>query len=200
MNNRAIIFTLLIFITALATNIFLDRRAPDAAAETEPSNEPDMYMLNATISQFDESGFLTNRIRADRFTHFPLTDMTVMVEPGVNLFSATDAPWTVDARNGRLLSRSAYRQEALELWDEVVAIQEKPDGKFVRIDADAMTLFPGRDYAESNRQVRIQDHMGTTTAAGMQAFLGEGRYVFYGTPTYRVSTQLEPGSFSQGNE
>ncbi len=198
MTNRNAIIALLIIITALATNLFLDaNREPEQTEETA-SNDPDMYMLNATISEYDEQGVLQHKINASRFTHFPLTNMTVLKAPAMNLFAsdngASNPPWDITANNGRLLSRSDYRHEVVELWDNVVASQVLGQGSFKQIDAISLTIYPARDYAETNQQVTISDQMGATVAAGMQAFFGEGKYLFYSSANRRVSTTLAPNT------
>jgi lipopolysaccharide export system protein LptC len=156
-------------------------------------NDPDMYMLNATITQFDDSGGLQHTINADRFTHFPLTDVTSLKFPNLKLFPDKDnEPWDIKAKNGRLLSQSVYREEVVELWDDVVAVQQKASGRFINIQTQSLTVYPEREYAETDQKVFIDGNSGRTSAAGMKAFFQQGRFIFYSKPTERVNTVFLP--------
>lgn len=188
-NNRTLVIALLVLITALATNVFLDReREPE---ERDLSNDPDMYMKGAVITEYDDGGARIHEIRAEQLTHFPLTDTTTMKSPFMSLFK-TAPQWDILAKNGRLLPKSDYRREVIELWDDVTAEQARASGDIINITTSTLTVYPTREYAETKAHVRISDRSGETSAAGMQAFFGEGRYIFYSTSADRVHTVLLP--------
>ena len=189
MNNRAIILASLILVFAIGTNFLTEQADDDQASAPLLQNEPDMYMLNAVVTQFDDDGKLQHKISADRFTHFPLTDMTSLKLPNMKLFPGSNvAPWDIQAKNGRLLPSSDYRAEVLELWDDVRAVRQDADGNFTRINTNSLTVFPEKEYAETNRKVSIDSNTARTTAAGMKAFFESGKFNFYSSPTTRVHT------------
>ncbi len=193
MNNRTTILVSSILVFAIGTNFIMDQNDESLTTAPPLNNDPDLYMLNATIRQFDDIGKIQHEISADRFTHFPLTDVTSLILPRMRLFPGPeDAPWDIVARNGRLLSQSDYREQVVELWDDVLAIQQHPDGKFIHIQTQSLTIYPGRKYAETNKKVYIDDNTGRTTAAGMKAYFESGRFIFYSTPTERVHTIFLP--------
>ena len=99
--NRLLIPGVLLVLFALVINWMTDESGRLPAQE--PGNEPDIYMLNASIQQYDSAGDLQHRIEADRFTHFPLTDVTSLIAPSIRLGSAARHPWTIDAHQGRIL-------------------------------------------------------------------------------------------------
>jgi lipopolysaccharide export system protein LptC len=150
-------------------------------------------MLNATISQFDPEGELQHRIAANRFTHFPLTDLTTMKSPALALGRTRDSdPWKITSSEGRILPSSEYREEIVELWSNVLASQLSNGSAFVNIQTNSLTVYPERDYAETDEPVFIDNQSGRTTAAGMKAFLDTGKFMFYSTPTHRVTTIFLP--------
>jgi lipopolysaccharide export system protein LptC len=196
-NNRATILASLILVFAIGTNFIMEQNDESLAATPALNNDPDLYMLSATVTQFDNQGKIQNEIGADRFTHFPLTDVTALIQPKMRLFSETeDDPWDIVAKNGRLLSQSDYREQVVELWDDVLAIQRHADGKFINIQTESLNVFPGREYAETNKKVSIDDNTGRTTAAAMKAYFKSDKFIFYSTPTERVKTVLLPESSS----
>ncbi len=195
MNNRAIILASLILVFAIGTNFIMEQNDGDLTPAPSLNNDPDLYMLKASITQFDDSGNIQHEIMADRFTHFPLTDVTSLILPSIRLLSGPeDGPWDIVAKNGRLLSQSAYREQVVELWNDVLATQKRPDGKFIIIDTQSLTVYPERQYAETDQKVSIDDHTGRTTAAGMKAYFDPGRFIFYSTATERVHTMILPAS------
>lgn len=189
MINRIIVLTALVLVFAVSINWILEQS--EQPGPVEPRNDPDLYMLNAAIDQFDENGRLQHTLSAARFTHFPLTDLTTMKVPSLSL-KVDDAPWEITAREGRLLSSSDYRDEIVELWDNVLAAQSGRAGSFINIQTDSLTVYPDRDYAETDAKVYIDDATGRTTAAGMKAFFGTGKFMFYSTEKERVTTIFLP--------
>ncbi|MCB1646600.1 MAG: LPS export ABC transporter periplasmic protein LptC [Pseudomonadales bacterium] len=192
-NSRSILLIGLILLVAWSANWLIIREDAEEEAPAIGRNDPDLYMLDATITQFNDEGERQHIILADRLTHYPLTDMTSMIEPRVKLFSENvESPWDIESKNGRLLPESQLRSQIVELWDQVLATRIEENGDFVNIQTESLWVYPGRDYAETNRKVFIDDNSGRTSAAGMQAYLDEGKYIFFSGPEDRVNTILLP--------
>jgi lipopolysaccharide export system protein LptC len=172
---------------ALTVNWFMTE--PEEESDFTSRNEPDLYMLNATIRQFSPEGKLQYRIAANRFTHFPLTDVTTMTLPALTLARTQDSdPWEITSSKGRILPSSDYREEVVELWSDVRASQSGNERDLVTIETNSLTVYPDRDYAETDEPVLIKNLSGRTTAAAMKAFLTTGKFMFYSTPKQRVTT------------
>lgn len=165
----------------------------DVVEPEHKRNDPDLYMLNATINQFDTAGELQHRISANRFTHFPLTDLTTMVQPELTLGEVDQSnPWEITARQGRLLPESNYREEIVELWTQVLAEKSGISGHFINIQTESLTVYPARDYAETDEKVYIDNQNGRTTAAGMKAYFDTGKFQFFSRGAERVTTIFLP--------
>lgn len=191
MINRIVVLSTLLLAFALSINWVMDE-SEDSDDEL-PRNEPDVYMLNASIEQFDDEGSLQHKIDADRFTHFPLTNLTTMKSPAMALaHSEQQSPWNITAAEGRILPASEYREEVIELWTNVLAVRNGLEGRFVNIQTDSLTIYPERDYLETDAKVFIDNETGRTTASGMKAFLDAGRFMFYSTAENRVTTIFLP--------
>ena len=191
MINRLIAPSTLIIAFALAINWFLAK--PEEEVDFTPENDPDLYMLNATINHFGPEGELQHRINAQRFTHFPMTDVTTMQLPALALGRTRDSdPWEITSSEGRILPSSDYREEVVELWSNVLASQSGKGNQFVTFETNSLTVYPERDYAETDESVLIKNQNGQTTAAAMKAFLNTGKFMFYSTPTHRVITIFLP--------
>ena len=179
---------------ALAINWLLEES--EKADREKSNNDPDLYMLNAAISQYDNEGKLQHILKAGRFTHFPLTDLTTMKAPSISLEPLGDGTsWVISSEDGRLLPASSYREEIVELWNQVLAASTNPDGDFINIQTESLTVYPEREYLETDRKVYIDSESGRTTAAGMKAWLDTGKFIFYSTSQERVRTILLPGKW-----
>lgn len=192
MTSRAIILSFIIFTIALATNWFLDDSNPLPDTEDLTRNDADLYMHDATIRQFSDNGMLHHELSAERFTHFPLTDWTTLVSPNIILFSDDAIPWAITAQQGRMITNSSFREEVVELWGNVLAIKQNPDGSFINIQTQELTVYPERDYAETDKKVYINDNSGRTTAASMQANFVEGKFSFSSGAFDRVHSLYIP--------
>jgi LPS export ABC transporter protein LptC len=191
--NRFVVLSTLLIAFALAINWLLDRS--DQATPDLSQNDPDLYMLNAAISQFDSDGQLQHVLTASRFTHFPLTDLTTMKSPSINLDAkGGESAWVISSEDGRLLPASRYREEIVELWNRVLAASSEPSGDFINIQTESLTVYPEREYLETDQKVYIDSQSGRTTAAGMKAYLDKGRFMFFSTRTDRVRTVLLPNT------
>ena len=194
LTSRTIILFCLILLFAVGTNLFVEQSNNSYANPVFAKNDPDLYMLNALITQFTKTGSRQHKIRAERLTHFPLTDITTLKMPTMTMYSdqKDSKPWDIRADHGRLLPKVQVREEIIELWQQVLARQIDNDGNFINIQTDSLTVYPEMDYLETDQTVRIDDNSGRTIAGGMKAYLQQGRFVFFSSDDQRVTTILLP--------
>jgi len=154
LTNRTILVIGLILVIAIATNWFIEITEQQPPPATMARNDPDLYMVNAEMTQFNEKGEMEQQISAQRMTHFPLTDVTTLKEPNLKLYSASEeAPWDIVALNGRMLPKALLRDEIVELWDEYEAATT-PEARLAKALDKLETILqhtqgdnpPGFDY------------------------------------------------------
>ncbi|MBT3427661.1 MAG: LPS export ABC transporter periplasmic protein LptC [Gammaproteobacteria bacterium] len=165
----------------------------ESTKEREPmfGNQPDLYLLNASISQFNQQGNLDSVIAAQKFTHYPLTDVTTLKQPNVRLYSLGNSqPWNIVSENGRLLSLSEYRQEVVELWDGVQAARFDGNQQALSFQTENLLVYPGQHLVKCDQKVVISNATSETTAAGMQARFDIGRFKLYSSENQRVVTKI----------
>lgn len=189
--SRATLVALLLLL-AIATSNFIDTQS--GSSSTDPATHtPDLYMINAAITQFSPIGQPQHDITAIRMNHYPLTNVTTLTAPDLNLYNQTgNAPWQIEATEGRMLPKALLREQTVELWDDVLALQARRDGEFISIRTESLRVLPDSDYAETQDRVIIDDTGSRTVAAGMQAFLSTNRFVFDSDDMQRVHTILLP--------
>lgn len=192
--SKTIILACLILLFAVTINLLMEQDPLSDAKPVFGRNDPDFYMLNADITQYRESGFRHHKIKAERLTHYPLTHLTILKTPNMILYptGGEEQPWDITAKNGRWLDKALLREERLDLWDQVIAVQKDDLGKFIYIQTHSLTIYPDKDYAETDQKVYIDDNTGRTIASGMRAFFEDGRFYFFSSPEQRVQTILLP--------
>ena len=152
-STRIIISSSIIFF-ALALNFFLGDPVSESLLENTARNDPDLYMLNAKIQRYSEYGVLDYELSANKFTHFPLTNLTTLETPSLTLLSKGSTPWKINAEHGRLMPASPFREEVVELWNNVSAVKQESNGQVIHITTDSLAVFPDKNYAETNERVR----------------------------------------------
>ena len=192
MNSKWIIQLAFLVIAATAINWYL--MSTDQAEEQNElsANDPDLYMKFAKITRYDPVGQLLHQIQADRFTHYPLTDVTTLISPSLILYENENSHWRIQSRAGRILPVKSDLPQKIELWDTVVIEKVDETGRFLQIRSEDLTVTPEQQYAETDRRVIIDDQAGRTTASGMKAFLKPGKFSFYSNENQRVSTTIIP--------
>jgi lipopolysaccharide export system protein LptC len=187
---RALLVLLCLYVGA----VILDQTINPDQANLNPTpqlNEPDLYMINASISQINSRGELQSKIAAERFTHYPLTDVTALDRPNLELFAQdSDMPWTISSSQGRLLEGSKYRKQAVELWNSVLAEKEGPSGEKTTFTTQTLQVYPDENLAESDAEVSIFTRNTKTSAAGLRANLNQDEFAFYSSAKQRVITTI----------
>ena len=155
-------------------------------------NEPDLFLERASLTQFDQRGILASQITAERFTHYPLTDVTALQLPKITLFIEREPnPWRIQSTAGRLLPLSEYRKETVELWDKVNANRLHRDGTQTVITTAALTVFANESRAQSDEALVITTSNSDTRESIMQAWLDSGQFELKGSASQPVTTRLE---------
>ncbi len=181
----------LVLAFAFAINWWLTRT--ENAELAIPRNDPDYYLRNARVNQYDDTGRLQHQLDAHRFTHYPVTDTTTLQTPTLSLSNTSEtSPWKIVADNGRILRSTGYRDEIVEFWGQVVATREDKDGNFTYIMTESLTVHPDRKYAETDTKVMVKNQTGETSAAGIEAFFDRDRFIFHSSIEMPVTTIFRP--------
>lgn len=135
--------------------------------QPEIQENADYYLLDAKISQFNETGNMEYVLTSDAITHYPHNDTTLLKTPHLRSYSNPDKPMVTDAQHGKLLPGN----QDMELWDDVVMVQTSLEsGSEVRMDTDFITIYSEQSLAVTDRPVLITNDTGRTRAIGMEAF------------------------------
>lgn len=145
---------------------FMDR--PAVAPE---DNAIDFYVINAQAMQYQPDGKLQYEMTAAKLEHLKTSDVTLLTDPDLLLFRGTTLPWHVRSERGEVSPRG----EEVELIDAVRIERTDAKGRPTILTTSRLTVFPEKDYAQTQQAVAIEAANGVTTAQGMKAYLNDGR-------------------------
>ena len=161
----------------LLTFYFAPWRGTVAPGELPPelADEPDLYMEQARITQFQDNGSIQYRLVAREIRHFEAERFTRLLEVDLELHNDPDPPWRITSERGEIRGAAAAPGgEQVLLRDSVVVHQEDADSGRLTIRCNTLDVYPERKYAETGGDVMIETDVGHTTARGMQADLMRG--------------------------
>ncbi|TBU82689.1 LPS export ABC transporter periplasmic protein LptC [Pseudomonas daroniae] len=136
-----------------------------------PDNPIDFYAINAHSVQYLPDGKVQSDMTSDLLEHVQSTDVTLLTEPRMSLFRGTDFPWNVRSARGEV----GPDGDEVELIDQVRVERTDDKGRTTILTTSRLTVFPQKEYAQTQQAVRIDAANGVTTAQGMKAYLNDGR-------------------------
>lgn len=146
-----------------------------ARPETKTAESPngaDAFMHEAYYLEYNEQGLLKSSLYSPFVRHFNNKDETVYFsKPRATVFTAKRVPWHVKARYGK----SIHSGKVVYLWDHVNMHQpQQPMQPETTITTSAMTIFPHRSLAKTNRKATIKRPESTVSGIGATANLKTG--------------------------
>ncbi|WP_434569799.1 LPS export ABC transporter periplasmic protein LptC [Pseudomonas sp. Z3-8] len=145
---------------------FLDQPAVQA-----PENDIDWYATNTHTLQYLPDGKLQYEMTSDKVDHVKASDITLVTKPDLNMFRGTEFPWHVQSERAEVNPGGTE----VELIDSVRVARTDEKNRTTIITSTRMTVFPQRQYAQTEQPVRIDGAGGVSTGTGMKAYLKESR-------------------------
>ncbi|MEK8078973.1 LPS export ABC transporter periplasmic protein LptC [Pseudomonas sp. XK-1] len=134
-------------------------------------NTIDFYATNITTVQYMPDGSLHYEVTADKTEHIQSTDITLLDNPNMQLYRGEELPWNISSERGEV----APAGKEVELIDKVRIARTDAKGRPTILTTSRLTVFPEKEYAQTEQAVRIDAANGVTTAQGMKAYLNDGR-------------------------
>ena len=134
-------------------------------------NGIDFYAIQVKSTQFQPDGKLANYMTSDKLEHLESSDITLLTNPDLLLYRGTELPWHVQS----LRAEVAPEGSQVELIDSVRVARTDAKGRPTILTTSRLTVYPDKEYAQTQQAVRIEAANGVTTAQGMKAYLNDGR-------------------------
>ncbi|MBN2990314.1 LPS export ABC transporter periplasmic protein LptC [Pseudomonas cedrina subsp. fulgida] len=151
-------------------NISPERFLDQTAAQVDEGTI-DYYATNARSVQFLPDGKLQYEMTSDKVEHVKASEITLLTNPDMNIYRGTEFPWHVTSKRGEVNPDGTE----VELIDSVRIARTDDKKRETVITSSRMTVFPQKQYAQTEQNVRIDGAGGVSTGKGMKAYLKESR-------------------------
>lgn len=147
----------------------------DARADANLKAEYDYYLTGMRTTNFvGTSATVSSQLEAQRVTHYPDGDRTVLEAPRLLSFQPEGNTWQVTAERGTLTADPAQGDERLDLQGQV-DLQQPDNATAPRLLTEALTVFPAREEAYSEQPVTLHLRNMRMDGIGLQAWLATHR-------------------------
>ena len=157
----------LILLAVLAGLTFgLDRIVqPPAGPRPEPKNDPDYVVDGLSATRLDSEGRIKDTLRAQKMTHYPDDDSTVLLEPRFVAYSDKHSPVTVTSRRATVSSNgeNVYFEEGVRVVRASYANRSE-----LVLETSYLHVIPDANVAKTDKPVVIRDATGVVAAAGLE--------------------------------
>jgi lipopolysaccharide export system protein LptC len=158
-------FVLLAFLAALT--FWLDRvvQFPVGPKASEVRHDPDYIVDGLSAVRMDTEGRVKHTLRAQKMTHFPDDDVTLLVAPRFVTYGEDRAPVTVTSREARMSGNgeNVYFEEDVRVVREPLGNQSE-----LVLETNYLHVIPDDNIAKTDRPVTIRNASGLVSASGLE--------------------------------
>ena len=158
----------LLLLAALAGLTFwLDRvvQPPATSRTLSPNVDPDYIVHGLSAVRMDAQGHVKHTLRAQKMTHYPEADVTVLLEPDFVTYTEGRSPVTVTSREARL---SGNGEHVYFEHDVRVVRAAYADTSELTLETSYLHVIPDENIAKTDKPVTIRDATSVVSASGLE--------------------------------
>ena len=133
----------------------------------------DHFLNQATIISFNPQGIPKSQISGSRLLHYPGDEDAELIDPHITLHRDKGSPILITADKG-WVNKDGTR--VFFKGHTVVERKMSEFNSFSRLDTPELTIWPHKEFAETDKHVKITTDTTVATGIGMKAYLDKGRY------------------------
>ncbi|MES3007775.1 MAG: LPS export ABC transporter periplasmic protein LptC [Pseudomonadota bacterium] len=138
----------------------------------------DAYSVGITSVLYNAEGRIDYTLEASEQTHF-LDNTTVLSNPYVRLYQESGESWNITARSGRIDGvADSDNIERLDLSENVELFQVDAAGERMTLTTGFISLYPGTETMDTDREVTMTTNSLRQTAIGMHVDLPQNKMIF----------------------
>lgn len=176
-NPAATLFPIILIGLLAAMTYWLDMtsRKQDAAGNGMARHDPDYYVERFEVKHFDKDGRLQHTLQAERMTHYPDDDSTLVKVP--HLTYHREPPTYVTAREALVGTKG----EHVNLSGDVRVTRDGTHGNPpTLLTTERLEAFPDEEIARTDAPVQIVQGPSQVTGSGLSANNLTSHYVLEG--------------------
>jgi lipopolysaccharide export system protein LptC len=149
--NRITVFFLLLLAIVSSIEVYL-LNTQGRKSTKGYGHYPDSIGYQLTLSRYDENGFLSNQITAQKAMHYPDTKTTVFTNAVLNIFNHQQdtPPWIAHAPSAVAYGRGERVDALGKVHMQREAFQDHP---VMQIDTSDVTIFSDKKLLTTNAEV-----------------------------------------------
>ena len=159
-------FPLVLLAVLAALTFWLDHVVqPPAPRPQAPKDEPDYIVDGLSAMRMDRSGRVKHTLQAQRMTHYPEEDLTVLVSPRFVAYGEGHVPVTITSKHARMSGNG----ENVYFEDDVRVVRA-PEGKLseLTLETSYLHVIPDENIAKTDKPVTIRDATAVVVASGLE--------------------------------
>ena len=131
----------------------------------------DYFMANVDSIHYTSNGEVDYRFKANRITHFPNPEYSLVESPRFLVFREDESNWEINSTKGRVEIDPETNQERLLLHENVIINRISNDGRQVNIFTDSLVIYPAEKNMRSDSDVTIESDGFVSSSRGFTADL-----------------------------
>ncbi len=131
----------------------------------------DYFMANVDSIHYTSDGEVDYRFKANRITHFPNPEYSLVESPRFLVFREDESNWKINSTKGRVEIDPETNQERLLLNENVIINGISNDGRQVNIFTDSLVIYPAEKNMRSDSDVTIESDGFVSSSRGFTADL-----------------------------
>lgn len=162
-----------ILVLSTATSSWLALKSTSAEEATAAqANVVESYMTQAVVVQMNGvTGSPQYLLQSPLLEHYTAGDITKITRPHLTILQPDSAPWYLSADQGQ----ASNGLESVKLQNNVVLFEpQSAQNPTMTITTSAATIYPKRQYAESDQLIIATQPDKKLQAVGMQTYFKTG--------------------------
>ena len=160
-------FPFVLLAVLAASSFWLERfvQPPRILGAGAPRHDPDYIVDGLSAVRMDEQGRVKHTLRAQKMTHFPDDDVTVLVQPRFVTYADGKAPVTVTSRDAHMSGNgeNVYFENDVRVARAPIANQSE-----LILETAYLHVIPDANVAKTDRAVTIRNAAGVVNATGLE--------------------------------
>ena len=160
-------FPFVLLAVLAASSFWLERfvQPPRLPGSGAARHDPDYIVDGLSAVRMDEQGRVKHTLRAQKMTHFPDDDVTVLVQPRFVTYADGKAPVTVTSRDAHMSGNgeNVYFENDVRVARAAIANQSE-----LTLETAYLHVIPDANVAKTDRAVTIRNAAGVVNASGLE--------------------------------
>ena len=137
---------------------------PDTRGD-RANTDPDYIVNGLSAVRMDPKGNVQHTLHAQKMTHYPAGDVTLLVEPRFVTYTEGRTPVTVTSRSARVSGNgeNVYFEDGVRVARAPYASRSE-----LVLETSYLHVIPDENVAKTNRPVTIRDATSVVNAAGLE--------------------------------